>query len=57
MKYGLIAGNGDSIFKRLMKLIGRDDLANDPALADNAGRVVRVAELDQAIGECSLNSG
>ena len=52
--YALIAGNGDSIFKRLMKLIGRDDLANDPALADNAGRVVRVAELDQAIGEWSL---
>jgi len=49
--YILIAGNGDSIFKRLMKLIGRDDLADDPALADNAGRVKRVQELDQAIGD------
>jgi len=48
--YALIAGNGDSIFRRLMTLIGREDLANDPALADNAGRVARVAELDQAIG-------
>ena len=48
--YVLIAGNGDSIFKRLMKVIGRDDLAADPALADNAGRVARVDELDQAIG-------
>jgi len=48
--YALIAGNGDSIFRRLMALIGRDDLANDLALADNAGRVVRVAELDEAIG-------
>jgi succinyl-CoA---D-citramalate CoA-transferase len=48
--YALIAGNGDSIFRRLMALIGRDDLANDHALADNAGRVVRVAELDEAIG-------
>ena len=47
--YALIAGNGDSIFKRLMNLIQRDDLANDPSLADNAGRVVRVAEIDQAI--------
>ncbi len=46
----LIAGNGDSIFKRLMKEIGRDDLATDPALADNAGRVARVAEIDHAIG-------
>ena len=48
--YALIAGNGDSIFRRLMALIGRDDLANDAALADNAGRVARVAELDAAIG-------
>ena len=45
----LVAGNGDSIFKRLMQTIGRDDLGNDPALADNAGRVARVEELDRAI--------
>ncbi len=48
--YALIAGNGDSIFRRLMTLIGRDDLANDAALADNAGRVARVSDLDAAIG-------
>ncbi|HSV77839.1 MAG TPA: CoA transferase [Ramlibacter sp.] len=48
--YALIAGNGDSIFRRLMNLIGRDDLASDPALAGNAGRVARVAELDEVIG-------
>jgi formyl-CoA transferase len=47
--YALVAGNGDSIFKRLMAAIGRADLAADPALADNAGRVVRVAEIDAAI--------
>ena len=47
--YALIAGNGDSIFKRLMTLIGRTDLANDPILGDNAGRVARVEEIDQAI--------
>jgi len=46
----LIAGNGDSIFKRLMQSIGREDLGNDLALADNAGRVARVTELDGAIG-------
>ncbi|WP_374663681.1 CaiB/BaiF CoA transferase family protein [Ramlibacter sp.] len=45
----LIAGNGDSIFRRLMQAIGRDDLARDPALADNTGRVARVEEIDQAI--------
>ncbi|WP_454825122.1 CaiB/BaiF CoA transferase family protein [Paraburkholderia xenovorans] len=47
--YVLIAGNGDSIFKRLMATIGRSDLASDPALANNAGRVARVEELDRAI--------
>jgi formyl-CoA transferase len=48
--YALIAGNGDSIFRRLMELIGRPDLAQDPGLADNAGRVARVADLDEVIG-------
>ena len=49
-KCALIAGNGDSIFKRLMAAIGRDDLAADPTLTDNAGRVKRVEEIDAAIG-------
>jgi formyl-CoA transferase len=51
--YVLIAGNGDSIFRRLMTAIGRADLAADPLLADNAGRVARVAEIDAAIGAWS----
>ena len=49
--YVLVAGNGDSIFKRLMTVIGREDLGNDPQLENNDGRVKRVIELDQAIGE------
>ena len=49
--YALIAGNGDSIFKRLTVVMGRDDLGSDPALADNAGRVARIQEIDAAIGE------
>jgi formyl-CoA transferase len=48
--YALIAGNGDSIFKRLMTVIDRADLGADATLADNTGRVLRVAELDAAIG-------
>lgn len=52
--YALIAGNGDSIYKRLMKTIGRDDLGNDPALKDNAGRVARIEEIDDAIGQWTL---
>jgi formyl-CoA transferase len=46
----LVAGNGDSIFKRLMHAIGRPDLAEAPDLANNAGRVARVDEIDGAIG-------
>jgi formyl-CoA transferase len=52
--YALIAGNGDSIFKRLMGVIARPDLAADPALGDNAGRVARVAEIDEAIGQWAM---
>ena len=48
--YALVAGNGDSIFKRLMHCIGRPDLADDAELGSNAGRVKRVEELDAAIG-------
>jgi formyl-CoA transferase len=50
----LIAGNGDSIFKRLMETIGRNDLGNAPDLAGNAGRVARAGELDGAIEAWTL---
>jgi formyl-CoA transferase len=45
----VIGGNGDSIYKRLMHAIGRDDLGLDPGLASNAGRAARVDEIDAAI--------
>jgi formyl-CoA transferase len=48
-EYVLIAANADSMFKRLMNLIGRSDLAQDPALARNDGRALRADELDAAI--------
>ncbi len=48
--YVLIAGNGDSIFKRLMGAIGRADLAGDARFASNVGRVAHVEEIDAAIG-------
>ena len=47
----VIGANADSIFKRLMQLIGRSDLAEDSDLADNAGRCRRAEELDGVIGE------
>jgi formyl-CoA transferase len=45
----VIAGNGDAIFKRLMAAIGRQDMAEDPALARNDGRVAQTARIDGAI--------
>ena len=45
----VIAGNSDAIFKRLMLVVGRPDLADDPALASNDGRVRSNALLDAAI--------
>ena len=52
--YVLVAGNGDSIFKRLMAAIDRDDLGNARDLGNNAGRVARVAEVDAAIEHWTL---
>jgi len=49
-QYVVIGANGDSIFKRMMLAIGRNDLANDAALSDNAGRTACTEELDAAIG-------
>lgn len=48
-KYVVIGANADSIFKRMMLAIGRNDLANDPELAHNDGRVKRTRELDEVI--------
>jgi formyl-CoA transferase len=49
-KYVVIGANADSIFKRMMRAIGRPDLADDPGLAHNDGRVARTEELEQVIG-------
>lgn len=53
----VIAGNGDAIFKRLMLAMGRIDMAGDPQLARNDGRVARTQEIDEAIGAwCSSHT-
>ncbi len=52
--FALVAGNGDSIFKRLMAAIDRPDLATDPGLAQNDGRAARSDELDAAIEAWTL---
>lgn len=53
-QYVVIGANGDSIYRRLMLAIGREDLASAPELADNAGRVREVALIDQAIQAWTL---
>jgi formyl-CoA transferase len=53
-KFIIIGGNGDSIFRRLMKAVGRADLAEHPEMQDNAGRVIHEAEIDQAITDWTL---
>ncbi len=50
----IIAGNGDAIFGRYMETIGRPDLAADPDLQTNAGRWRRRDELDEAIGQWTI---
>lgn len=48
-KFVIIGGNGDSIFKRLMNAAGRTDMAEDPVLASNAGRVEHEDAIDEAL--------
>lgn len=50
-KYVVIGGNGDSIFQRLMRAAGRDDMATDPRMANNPGRVQHEAEIDAALSD------
>ena len=47
----LIAGNADSLYRRLMSAIGREDLRDDPALAKNDGRAAQMERIDNAIAE------
>ncbi len=50
-RFVVIGGNGDSIYQRLMRAAGRTDLAEDPRLATNAGRVANEAEIDNALSQ------
>lgn len=56
-KHVVIGGNGDSIFKRLMTEAGRLDMAEDPELAQNPGRVIHQAKIDKALSDwCAQHS-
>lgn len=55
-KHIQIGANGDAIFRRFMQAIDRHDLADDPQLADNAGRDARRDELYAIIDAwCAAN--
>ncbi|MCP4979409.1 MAG: CoA transferase [Gammaproteobacteria bacterium] len=55
-KYIVIGGNGDSIFQRLMLAAGYPELAEDPRLASNPGRVEHEAEIDAVLSQwCATN--
>jgi crotonobetainyl-CoA:carnitine CoA-transferase CaiB-like acyl-CoA transferase len=48
-KWVVIGGNADTVFKRLMRAIGRPDLADEPRFADNVGRTQHREFLDGVI--------
>ncbi len=50
----LIAGNGDSIFRRMAEGMGQPELADDPRFADHTARGENQAELDAVIEAWSL---
>lgn len=50
-KFVVIGGNGDAIFKRLMVAAGHPEMADNPSMADNAGRVTHEAEIDSALAK------
>lgn len=56
-KFVVIGGNGDAIFKRLMIAADHPEMAENPAMADNAGRVIHEAEIDAALCQwCQENN-
>ncbi len=56
-KHVIIGGNGDSIFKRLMVAAGHPEMAENPELADNTGRVKHEPEIDRALADwCAKNT-
>lgn len=54
-KYVVIGGNGDSIFQRLMEVAGHPEMAKDPRMSNNAGRVIHEADIDHALATWCLS--
>ncbi len=48
-RYVVLSASAESIFRRIMQAVDRPDLADDPRMQTQEGRVAHMAELDQAI--------
>jgi crotonobetainyl-CoA:carnitine CoA-transferase CaiB-like acyl-CoA transferase len=48
-RFVVLSASAESIFRRIMSAIGRDDLAEDPRMQTQEGRVANAAELDEAL--------
>lgn len=55
-KYVVIGGNGDAIFKRLMIAAGFPEMADNPEMANNEGRVVHEVKIDNALAQWCLDN-
>ena len=55
-KFVVIGGNGDAIFKRLMIAAHHPEMAENPAMANNAGRVIHEADIDAALFQWCKNN-
>lgn len=55
-RYVVIGGNGDAIFKRLMIAAGHPEMAENPEMADNAGRVIHEVDIDNALAKWCLDN-
>lgn len=54
-RFVVIGGNGDSIFQRLMVAAGHPEMAQDPRMANNQGRVEHEQEIDAVLAAwCAL---
>ncbi len=47
----VVGANNTANYRRLMNVVGRPDLGDDPSLATNPGRVARQVEIDRAIAD------
>ena len=53
----LIGGNGDNVFGRLARILGRSDLVEDPRFATHAARGANQTVLDEIVSDWTREQG